>query len=155
MSAETPKTPRLAATRRPATGAPVSAPLDSAHCSALSRAGKPCGATPMRGEAWCYQHNPNCAEQARADRIRAANTPKAPRAPKPPEPASWHLETADDVRLLLQHVMAGLLRNQMDRNRANALCYAAQVALRAIDIAALEKRIAALEESRRPKAKGR
>jgi hypothetical protein len=108
----------------------------------------------MRGEAWCYQHNPNCAEQARADRIRAANTPKAPRAKKPPEAAEgWHLETADDVRLLLQHVMAGLLRNQMDRNRANALCYAAQVALKALDIAALEARIKALEEARKPKGK--
>ena len=109
----------------------------------------------MRGEAWCYQHHPDHAEQARADRIRAANTPKAPRAPKPPESGSWHLETAGDVRLLLQHVMASLLRGQMDRNRANALVYAAQVALRAIDIAALEARIAALEEARRPKTRGK
>lgn len=108
----------------------------------------------MRGEAWCYQHHPDHAAEAQANRIRAANTPKGPRA-KPPseEPRSWNLGSAEDVRVVLQHVMAGLLKGQIDRNRANGLVYACQVALRAIDIAALEARIAALEEARRPQGK--
>jgi uncharacterized small protein (DUF1192 family) len=48
-----------------------------------------------------------------------------------------------------------LQKGELDRGLANGIVYAAQVCLRAIDVAELERRIAALEATRKPKAKGR
>jgi len=142
----TPKKPPQPATEGPSSSPSLPASHAPTRCQALTRAGKPCGATPMRGEAWCYQHHPDYAEQAQADRIRAAHTPKAPRVKQAPPPAAYGaLQTPEDIRKVVEGTIGSLLRGQIDRGRANAILYGCQVALRAVDVAAFERRLKALE----------
>jgi hypothetical protein len=121
-------------------------------CTATTKAGKPCRCLARYGKSTCWFHDPQEAEAVAAARQRGN---LKSHAPKPPEAGSWHLETAEDVRKVLEHTIGSLLRNQMDRSRANAICFAAQVSLRTLDIAGLEARIAALEEARQPKTRGK
>ena len=73
-------------------------------------------------------------------------------APKPPvttEPLEL-FTSAESVRVLISATLDKLQHGDVDRGVANGIVYGCQVALRAIDIAALEARIRALEEARRP-----
>ena len=145
----TPKKPPTPATEEPKPRPPLLASRDSvrapARCKALTRSGKPCGAHPMRGEQWCYQHHPDYAEEARANRLRAARMPK-PRAKQGPPPAEHSaLETPEDIRKVIEATIGGLLRGTLDRGRANAILVGCGVALKAVDLATFEKRLAALE----------
>jgi hypothetical protein len=100
----------------------------------------------MRGEEYCYAHNPKFAAKARADRLRAARTKPRARRPKAPPPASpVALQSPEDIRRVVESTIGSLLRGEIDRGRANSVLYGLQVALRAVDVADFERRLKALE----------
>jgi hypothetical protein len=71
----------------------------------------------------------------------------------PPGEQTIDLHTAEDVRALVSLTVDKLQKGELDRNIASTTLYAAQIALKAIDVAELERRIGALEASRKPKGK--
>lgn len=151
MAAETANTRRLAATRRPTTDAPA---LSGTRCKAVKADGSKCQSTVLSEAGFCFWHDPACHDKViaagrkgnaagRLRRVVAASTP------------TIELRTAEDVRRCISDTVDKLSRGEIDRGIANGVVYGCQVALRAIDVAELERRIGALEAARKPKGRGK
>lgn len=151
MSAETPKKHRQTRTRRPAAGAPLRA---GRICTATKKDGTPCRTFARTDSPFCLSHDPTFSEQLLEAQRRGGRT-ATQRRMVPPGEQTIELHTAEDVRALVSLTVDKLQKGALDRNIASTTLYAAQIVLKAIDIAALESRIAALEAARQPKAKAR
>ena len=66
--------------------------------------------------------------------------------PDAPHPRSWSkLETAGDVRRFFRWLLLEVKRGRMDSKKSNSLAFIGGHLLRAIEVADLERRIAAIE----------
>ena len=113
-------------------------------CSYLMPSGRPCRATPLRDEPFCFWHSPETAEEAaEARRIGGLNRRK-----KKTVAAVYGfngLRTIDDLQGLLETatIETMALENTLSRNRA--LGGFAAVGAKLIEVGDLEERLRALE----------
>lgn len=116
-------------------------------CTKLRTDGKPCRATPMTDEAFCFWHSPQTAEDAdRARRLGGAHRRK-----KKTVAAVYGLHglrTVGDLQTALETVTIETfaLENSIARNRAIAGMVATGAKL--IEVGELAERIAVLEAAR-------
>ena len=98
---------------------------------------------PLRKSKWCYAHDPTKARERVVARKRGGKNRKRTNGDDPPE--NVNLATAHDIQTLLERVAkdAFLLDNSTKRGRL--LIAAATVALKGLEVGALEERIEALE----------
>jgi hypothetical protein len=112
----------------------------------------PCKSWARAGSAFCLCHDPAYRERLLENASRGGRANREHRV-IPPGTPTIQLRTAEDIRACISDTVDKLARGEIDRGIANGVVYGCQVALRAIDVAELERRIAALEEARRPKGK--
>ena len=114
-------------------------------CSARTRTGSPCGATPMRDEPFCFWHHPDhradAAEARRLGGLRRRREKTIEGAYDLPD----GLRSADAIRRVVEAVTFDLLGMESTIARANAILRAAGVAARLLETGELERRIADLE----------
>jgi hypothetical protein len=97
---------------------------------------------PLRKSKWCYAHHPKKArERAAARRLGGAHRKRT--GGDPPDDVS--LTTAGDIRTLLERVAVDAFALDNSAQRARALVGVATVALKGLEVGALEERIEALE----------
>jgi hypothetical protein len=118
-------------------------------CSALTVAGKPCGATAMRDADTCFWHSPEHAEEAR----RARQLGGQRRRREAAVGGAYDLEgvtTLADIRRLLEIAATDTLPNSLARNRT--LGGLAQIALRVHLAAEQDARLTILEATVLPRS---
>ena len=119
-------------------------------CTALRADGRPCKATPLRDEPFCFFHSPETAEEA-ADARRLGGLHRRKRKSVSAVYGFNGLRTiADNLALLETAVIETLaIENSISRNRA--LAGMAATGGKLIELGDLSERLAALETAfRRP-----
>jgi hypothetical protein len=113
-------------------------------CTALRTDGRPCKATPMRDEPYCFLHSPDTAEEA-AEARRLGGLHRRKKKSVSAIYAFNGLRTIGDNQALLETVVIETLaiENSIARNRALAGMVATGTKL--IEVGDLADRVAALE----------
>ncbi len=113
-------------------------------CTYLRPDGRPCRATPMRDEPYCFWHAPETAEEA-AEARRLGGLHRRKKKTVASIYGVGGLRTIDDLQGLLETaaIETMALENTISRNRAIAGMVA--VGAKLIETGELEERIAALE----------
>ena len=117
-------------------------------CEATTADGSPCQAPVRGGGRWCWFHDP----ELKADRAEARRRGGERRWKEYLTAVLDHETTATGVLSYLTEVMEDLRKPGLEAgevNRLRACCYAASVALKAVEDADLGIRVKALEESLR------
>jgi len=112
-------------------------------CKATNKRGEPCGAPAIGGSGWCFAHHPEKArERAAARRKGGLSVHGLDDSTETPE---VRLSTAESVLGLLEKAAAELLPRKPSVQKARALAYVASVALWAVEVSELERRVSRLE----------
>ena len=119
-------------------------------CQAVKEDEKHCEAAPRTGGEYCFWHSPQHAEEvAEAGRLGGLR-----RRREKTVAAAYDLEglaTVDQIRRLLEIAVADTLGLENSIARSRVLAYLAQVALRVVEAAELQERVAALETAMGPR----
>ena len=119
-------------------------------CQAVKEDGKHCEAAPLSGEDYCFWHSPKHAEEvAEAGRLGGLR-----RRREKTVAVAYDLEglaTLDQIRRLLEIAVTDTLGLDNSIARSRVLAYLAQVALKVVEAAELQERLAALETAMGPR----
>jgi hypothetical protein len=140
------KSPNGYAGETKATGK-LNKPTSANPCQAHNRQGRPCGAYALAGSNYCWTHDPDLREQRRLARSRGGQARHRQHITWSDDThgPSIHIRSVTDVLALLERALLHevTLENSHARNACiGRLCL---VALKALEVGALEERIAALE----------
>ncbi|OFX80143.1 MAG: hypothetical protein A2X20_00330 [Bacteroidetes bacterium GWE2_40_15] len=106
--------------------------------------GTPCNSHPMRGEDFCFFHNPNISdEEKKAAQARGGKNNGFKQA-EPLEPIK--LETIKDVVVLLAETINGVRVGSIDIRVANCLGILSGHLLKAMETSDFERRMIEIEE---------
>src|SRR3990172_5365095 len=123
-------------------------------CQAIKEDGKHCEAAPLSGEDYCFWHSPKHAEKvAEAGRLGGLR-----RRREKTVAAVYDLEslaTVDHITLLVEIAVPHALGLENSIARPRVLAYLAQVALKVVEAAELQERVAALETAMGPRLAAR
>lgn len=112
-------------------------------CTAQKKSGEPCSLWSLPGDKFCYFHSP----KAKAGRLKAcalggSHTMK----PKVlPNTADYRLNTAKDVKEMLESVSNHVLRGSLTPRQAQVISQLANVSLKAIESTQIEARLGEVE----------
>ena len=97
---------------------------------------------PLRKSKWCYAHDPTKARERVVARKRGG---KNRRRTNGDAPENVNLGSAGEIQKLLEHVARDAFVLDNSAKRGRVLIAAATVALKGLEVGALEERIEALE----------
>jgi hypothetical protein len=119
-------------------------------CGAVKDDGSPCEAAPRTGGEYCFWHDPEHAgEVAEAGRLGGLR-----RRREKTVAAAYDLDglsSVDQIRRLLEIAVMDTLGLENSIARSRVLAYLAQVALKVVEAADLQERVAALETAMGPR----
>jgi hypothetical protein len=117
-------------------------------CTALRSDGRPCRATPMHDEPFCFWHSPETAEEA-AEARRLGGLHRKKRKTVGAVFGFRGLRTIEDNQALLETaaIETLALENSISRNRA--LASFAAIGAKLIEVGDLEQRLAVVEAATR------
>ena len=119
-------------------------------CQAVKDDGSRCEAAPRTGGEYCFWHDPEHAgEVAEAGRLGGLR-----RRREKTVAAVYDLEslaTVDQIRRLVEIAVTDTLGLENSIARSRVLAYLAQVALKVVEAAELQERVAALETAMGPR----
>lgn len=149
-SADTPLRPR----RKPAVPLPQArCPGAGDRCQATTKAGRPCTMSPGRGSVYCLMHDPERAEERRAELARRGRSGQAKRAARERRIreeviAAVALSTAAEIRAALERALGSVEADRESGSvaRAGAIARLCSVALDVIRGLDLEAQVAELRE---------
>jgi hypothetical protein len=120
-------------------------------CTYLMPSGRPCRATPLRDEPFCFWHSPETAEEA-AEARRVGGLHRRKKKTVGAVYGFHGLRTIEDLQTLLETVAVETLalENTIARNRA--IGGFLSVGAKLIEVGDHEERIAALEATRQLRA---
>jgi hypothetical protein len=117
-------------------------------CEAITTSGEPCQMAPLRGERFCWNHDPaHAADRAAARKRGGRNSSRAGPVGLPVEPV--RLRSVEDVRTMLEDVATETMRLANSNQRSRTLAALLGLALRTLEVGELEARLEALEEQLR------
>jgi hypothetical protein len=119
-----------------------------AACTALRGDGRPCKATPLREEAFCFFHSPETAEEA-ADARRLGGLHRRKRKSVSAVYGFNGLRTIPDLTALLETASIETLAIENSINRNRTLVSIVSAAAKLLEVGELADRIAALETAAR------
>jgi hypothetical protein len=123
-------------------------------CRTPNRAGEPCGAPPLHGEAACFWHSEeHTAEAAQARRLGGMRRRREGALAGAYELDA--LRTTDDLRRLLEITAFDALGLENSVARVRALTAIVQVGVRLLEVAELEAALALIEATMRPRLRAR
>jgi hypothetical protein len=114
-------------------------------CKAKNARGEPCGAYAMRGSKYCFHHDPAKAEERKVARTKGGRARHGRTLAEGGNDGPVQIETVADVVDLLVRTINDVLSLENSIQRARAIGYLAGVVVKALEVAELEERVAALE----------
>jgi len=148
IAPRTAKTPPLASTQDSA--APTARAV-SAQCEATTRQGARCRNAPIPGTRLCYFHTPGAA--AAAGKTGGENRRRLPLVLR--GAGTVHLETVEEVRLVLADTINRLRAGTIDGKTANALGFLCNISKSVVEASEFEKRLSELESQTAADKRGR
>jgi len=119
------------------------------QCKAKNRRGEPCGAYAIDGSDFCFWHDPAKVQERAQARSEGGKARQGRRVFVNADTGEQHtevvLETPADVVEVVAKALNDLFKLENSVQRAKAAASLAGVALKALEVADLEARIAALE----------
>lgn len=114
-------------------------------CQATTQDGTPCQAYAVAGSDYCFHHDPARAAERREARRRGGRARHGRHIGPvgPAEPVA--LDTMADVAALLKCTIDDTLKLENSLQRARTVGYLANLFIKALEMAALERQVAALE----------
>lgn len=114
-------------------------------CRETTQGGTPCQAPEVGGSGFCFHHSPRLARQRHEARRRGGLASQHGTVPDPADPVS--LQSVSDVLALLETAAQDTMGRKPSLQRARALCYVVQTALKVLEVGALSDRLEALERT--------
>jgi hypothetical protein len=124
--------------------------VGSRACSAITKTGETCGATPLHDADVCFWHDPeNAAEAAEARRLGGLR-----RRREKTLSGAYEIESVDsvtEIRRVIEVVIFDALGMENSVARGRLLIAAAQAATKLLEVGELEERLARIEATLRPR----
>jgi len=124
------------------------------QCESANGAGEPCRAPPLRGGVMCFWHDPRTATEA-AEARRLGGQRKRREQITAGAYDIEALETADDIRRVIEIAILDTLGLENSVARSRALFWGSAVFLKLLEVRDLEERLQAVEAALRPPRKRR
>ena len=119
--------------------------MTAKRCRAVNKDGTPCQAYALAGSDYCFQHDPARAAERRDARRRGGRARHGRHIGPVGQAEPVALETMGDVAGLIRRTIYDTLQLENSLQRARTIGYLANLFLKALDMANLEERIAAIE----------
>src|SRR5690349_10822888 len=115
------------------------------RCQHEKADGVRCGGNALPGSAYCYQHDPDRADERREARSAGGRARSRPRATLPCDTPDARLETVADVIALLALTVNQVRRGELDVKVGSCVGYLSNILVGALKLGPIEERLAALE----------
>ena len=119
--------------------------MTAKRCRAVNQDGTPCQAYALAGSDYCFQHDPARAAERRDARSKGGRARHGRHIGPVGQAEPVALETMGDVAGLIRCTIYDTLQLENSLQRARTIGYLANLFLKALDMANLEERIAAIE----------
>jgi hypothetical protein len=119
-------------------------------CIAVKEDGSPCRAPPLQDSDYCSMHDPEHAKEAQEARRLGGLRRRKEKAVQSAYDVG-ELEDVGDVRRLIKIAVVDTLSLENSIARSRTIAYLSQVALKALEVGALEERLVALEATLKPR----
>jgi hypothetical protein len=121
--------------------------MTARKCQAITQDGTPCQAYAVAGSDYCFHHDPARAADRRQARSKGGRARHGRHIGPVGQPEPVTLDTMADVAALLRRTINDTLQLENSLHRARTVGYLAGLFLKAMDMAALEQRVAAVERA--------
>jgi len=121
--------------------------MTAPKCQATTKNGTPCQAYALAGSDYCFHHDPDQAAQRREARSKGGRARHGRHIGPVGQAEPIELGTMADVATLLRQVIDDTFKLENSLQRARTIGYLAGHFLKALDMAALEQRVIALEHA--------
>jgi hypothetical protein len=121
--------------------------MTAPKCQATTQNGTPCQAYALAGSDYCFHHDPARSSQRREARSKGGRARHGRHIGPVGQAEPIELDTMADVAALLRHVINDTLKLENSLQRARTIGYLSGLFLKALDMAALEQRVIALEHA--------
>jgi hypothetical protein len=121
--------------------------MTAPKCQAITKDGTPCQAYAVEGSDYCFHHDPAQAAHRRAARSKGGRARHGRHIGPVGQAEPVELDTMADVATLLRQAINDTLKLENSLQRARTIGYLAGHFLKALDMAALEQRVIALERT--------
>ncbi len=119
--------------------------MTAPKCTATTQNGTPCQAYALAGSDYCFHHDPDRSAQRLAARSRGGRARHGRHIGPVGQAEPVALHTMADVTALLRQAIDDTLKLENSLQRARTIGYLSGLFLKALDMAALEQRVIALE----------
>jgi hypothetical protein len=119
--------------------------MNARKCQATTQDGRECQAYAVEGSDYCFFHDPERAAESRLARSKGGSARHGRLIGPVGQAEPVELQSMADVAALLQQTINDTLQLENSLYRSRTLGYLAGYYIRALDMAALERRVAALE----------
>jgi len=119
--------------------------MTTKKCQAITHSGAPCQAYALAGSDYCFHHDPARATERREARSKGGHARHGRHIGPVGQAEPVPLDTMTDVAALLKQTINDTLKLENSIQRARTIGYLAGVCIKALDMADLEQRVAALE----------
>jgi len=114
-------------------------------CKAKRKDGQPCGAYAVEGSDFCFWHTPGLEQERRESRARGGRARHGRVLSTGMDGDPVVLSSVGDVVGVLERALADVMTLEQSVARARAVGYLCNVAIRALEISELERRLDVLE----------
>jgi hypothetical protein len=121
--------------------------MTAPKCKAITKDGTPCQAYALAGSDYCFHHDPAQSAQRCEARSKGGHARHGRHVGPVGQAEPVELDTMADVAALLRHVINDTLKLENSLQRARTIGYLSGLFLKALDMAALEQRVIALEHA--------
>ena len=119
--------------------------MNARKCQATTQDGRACQAYAVEGSDYCFFHDPDRTVESRLARSKGGSARDGLVIGPVGQAEPVQLQSMADVASLLQQTINDTLQLENSLHRSRTLGYLAGQYLRALDMAALQRRVAALE----------
>ena len=121
--------------------------MTAPKCQATTQNGTPCQAYALDGSDYCFHHDPAQAAQRLAARSKGGLARHGRHIGPVGQAEPVELDTMADVATLLRQTINDTLNLENSLQRARTIGYLSGLFIKALDMAALEQRVIALERT--------
>ncbi|MCK4314827.1 MAG: hypothetical protein KAX24_03560 [Anaerolineae bacterium] len=121
--------------------------MTAPKCQAITKNGTPCQAYALDGSDYCFHHDPAQAARRRAARSKGGLARHGRHIGPVGQAEPVELDTMADVATLLRQAINDTLNLENSLQRARTIGYLSGLFIKALDMAALEQRVIALERT--------
>ena len=119
------------------------------HCTATTAKGEACRAFAMTGSEYCFHHDPAASQERAEARRKGGQARHGRRLARSGMEEPLTIRSVGDVVGLLEHTINDVLALENSLNRARTVGYLATAVVKALELAEMEERVAALEATLR------